>query len=368
MLLLNIKRNHLLHLVQTITGIVEKRHTQPILSNLLLDIQSNKLSILASDQEIQIQIQHQLTDSFGDFSITVSAKKLFDIIRAMPDQSDIILETKEHQLQLRTNKTRFYLQTLPAIDFPVISIPDEAPTIFIVKQNAFKHLMAQVEYGMAQQDIRYYLNGMFLVISEKEMSAVSTDGHRLCWANLILDTQQKPQELIVPRKTINELSKLLNDDDAEIEISVYTNQIQFKFNQIEMISKLITGKFPDYQRVIPTQHPNTMTLDRLALLHALQRVSILSNEKFRGARFVLATNELKIICNNNEQEEAQEELAVEYVGAELDIGFNVTYILDALNKIDAEKIECHFGDANSSMLLMIPENNHYKYVIMPMRM
>lgn len=367
MLLLEIKRNNFLHLIQTIIGIVEKRHTQPILSNLLIEFKSNKLFILASDQEIQIQVHYALDKTFTDFAITVAAKKLFDILRAIPEQADIVLESQDHQLQLRAKKTRFQLQTLPAIDFPVIETPQESPTIVHIKQKDLRKLITQVQYGMAQQDIRYYLNGMFFVLADTKISAVSTDGHRLCWARLDTGDMQPPQELIIPRKTIGELVKLLADNDAEVEISIYTNQIKFSFNDLQLISKLINGKFPDYQRVIPSNHTNIMLVNRLLLLQAIQRVAILSNEKFRGARFVLAQNELKIICNNNEQEEAQEELEVDYHGAPLDIGFNVTYILDALNQIDSETVQCHFGDANSSMLMTIPLNEDYKYVIMPMR-
>jgi DNA polymerase-3 subunit beta len=367
MLLLEIKRNNFLHLIQTIIGIVEKRQTQPILSNLLIEFHENTLSILASDQEIQIRAEHTLEKPFTDFAITVAAKKLFDILRAMPEQSDITLESQDHQLQLRAKKTRFQLQTLPAIDFPVIETPQESPIVVHLKQGELKKLITQVQYGMAQQDIRYYLNGMFFVLADTKISAVSTDGHRLCWARLDTGESQSAQELIVPRKTIVELVKLLADNDAEVEISIYTNQIKFVLNQIQIISKLINGKFPDYQRVIPVNHPNIMLVNRLVLLQAIQRVAILSNEKFRGARFVLVQNELKIICNNNEQEEAQEELEVDYHGAPLDIGFNVTYILDALNQIESETVQCHFGDANSSMLMTIPLNEDYKYVIMPMR-
>ncbi|MDD4972659.1 MAG: DNA polymerase III subunit beta [Paludibacter sp.] len=367
MLLLETNRDALLGPLQTVTGVVEKRHTLPILSNVLIEKTHNQLSMLATDLEIQIKIITETKSSANDFAITVAAKKVVDICRAFNDKAIISLESNDNQLQIKSGKSRFNLQTLPAQDFPTIETGIDADNHIKISQKVLKNLISMVQYAMAQQDIRYYLNGMLLVLNDNEITVVATDGHRLCLAaDKLADTASK-QEIIIPRKTILELTKLLTDTDDQITITIFKNQIKFDIGNIQLISKVIDGKFPDYNRVIPTTHTNILTTDRMLLQQALQRAAILSNEKFRGVRLVLGQNELKIVCNNNEQEEAQDEIEVDYHGDPLDIGFNVSYLLDALNHLSSEKINCHFGDANSSMLMTVPENANYKYVIMPMR-
>ena len=367
MLLLETKRDTLLNPLQTVIGIVEKRHTLPILSNVLIEKNDNQLSILATDLEIQIKVITELSSTVGQFAITVAAKKILDICRAFNDQATITLEANDSQLQIKSNKSRFNLQTLPAQDFPVIETSINADNQFKIAQKTFKNLIVMVQYAMAQQDIRYYLNGLLLVLENQQITVVATDGHRLCLAADKLTAAVNKQEIIIPRKTISELIKLLNDNDDEMIITIFKNQIKFDIGNIQLISKVIDGKFPDYHRVIPTTHKNLLVADRVVLQQALQRAAILSNEKFRGVRLVLGQNELKIICNNNEQEEAQEEMEVDYQGEPIDIGFNVSYLLDALNQLSTEKVYCHYGDASSSMLMTVPDNDDYKYVIMPMR-
>ena len=220
---------------------------------------------------------------------------------------------------------------------------------------------------MAQQDIRYYLNGMLLVIDKGSLQAVATDGHRLSYASITVPGNYSRQEVILPRKTVLELGKLLVDSDAELTIDLLTNQVRFRFSNIELVSKVVDGKFPDYNRVIPSGHPKQIELARGELLQALQRAAILSNEKFRGVRIVLGTDQLKIICTNSEQEEAEEELEVAYKGEALDIGFNITYLLDVLHNLAADRVVLALGDANSSALITMPERSDYKYVVMPMR-
>jgi DNA polymerase-3 subunit beta len=369
MLLLETNRDTLLTPLQTVMGVVEKRHTLPILSNVLIEKTGNHLSILTTDLEIQIKIDTEITTptTTGDFAITVAAKKMVDICRAFNSNAIIRLEATDNQLQIKSGKSRFNVQTLPAKDFPTVDNSSEASNHIKIEQRILKNLIAMVQYAMAQQDIRYYLNGMLLVLEDTAITVVATDGHRLCLAADNLTESVNKQEVIIPRKTILELTKLLADTDEFVTLTLYKNQIKFELGNTQLISKIIDGKFPDYNRVIPTTHKNILTANRMLLQQSLQRASILSNEKFRGVRLVLSQNELKIVCNNNEQEDAQEEIEVDYQGDPLDIGFNVSYLLDALNHLSSEKILCHFGDANSSMLMTIPDYENYKYVIMPMR-
>ncbi len=367
MVLLEISRDVLLQPLQTVSGIVEKRHTLPILSNVLIEQKDDVLSILASDMEIQIRVNVAKNQPGQDFAVTVSARKILDICRALTSEASLKLESVDHQLQIRAQKSRFSLQTLPAEDFPVIKPPEQAESSFELSQANLRKLILRVHYAMAQQDIRYYLNGMLLVLENQQITVVATDGHRLCLATMAVPQNFQHKEVIIPRKTVNELIKMLASEDDPVRIHLYDNQIGFDIGQVELISKVIDGKFPDYHRVIPTTHQNLLAINRITMQQSLQRAAILSNEKFRGVRLVLSLNEMKVICNNNEQEEAQEEIEVEYRGDALDIGFNVSYLLDALNQLDSDVVECHFGDANSSMLMTIPDDPGYKYVIMPMR-
>jgi DNA polymerase-3 subunit beta len=220
---------------------------------------------------------------------------------------------------------------------------------------------------MAQQDIRYYLNGMLLVVDKGTLQAVATDGHRLSWASLAVPGDFARQEVILPRKTVLELGKLLTDGEEPVTIDILANQVRFRFENIELVSKVVDGKFPDFNRVIPVGHTKMVELDRMLALAALQRAAILSNEKFRGVRVVLATDLMKIVCTNSEQEEAEEELEIDYKGDPLDIGFNITYLLDALQNVNVDKVRFAFGDANSSALVTMPDRDDYKYVVMPMR-
>lgn len=369
MLLFKGPRDQLLSPLQSVCGIVEKRHTLPILSNVLMEKDGDRLTLLATDIEIQIRTA-AVTAGADKAALTVAARKLQDILRSLPESAEVSLNYEDRRLQLKAGKSRFNLQTLPAEDFPRMAGADGAKSTIKITQKQFKRLLALVQYAMAQQDIRYYLNGLLLVVSDNEMRVVATDGHRLAYAAEVLtegQAGQQRQEVILPRKTVLELSRQLADNDEPLEITLAPTQVQFRFGDIEFVSKLIDGKFPDYERVIPQNHTKAIKLARDALLHSLQRVAILTNDKFRGVRLVLGEGSLKIISNNAEQEEAQEELEVDYSGDSLDIGFNVTYLLDVLNNLTCESIECRLADANSSALFMLPEQQNFKYVVMPMR-
>jgi DNA polymerase-3 subunit beta len=368
MKLLQIDRDALLKPLQAVTGIVEKRHTLPILSNVFLDKKADHLKLVATDLEIQVSTRCEVGNGGADEQqLTVSARKLQDILRSMPDGTPIALDAQNNRLQVKAGKSRFNLQTLPAADFPLLGDAGAALTKVTLQQKALRDLLLLVQFAMAQQDIRYYLNGMLIVLEGELMRVVATDGHRLSYASGAIGMQDEKREVILPRKAVLELSRLLADSEESVDIEIYANQVRFTFGPIELTTKIIDGKFPDYTRVIPSNYQRHIAVNRVLLLQALQRAAILSNEKFRGVRWMLMEGSLRISCTNNEQEEAQEELEVDYTAEALDVGFNITYLLDVLNNVDSETIDCAFGDANSSMLVTLPERPDYRYVVMPMR-
>jgi DNA polymerase-3 subunit beta len=367
MALVKAKRDELLAPLSAVSGIIERRHTLPILSNVLIDQAGGTLSFLATDIEIQITARSTLAAGGDAKPVTVGARKLVEILRALPDGAEVTVQQQDKRIQVKAGKSRFSLQTLPAEDFPKLAAPSGDVARFALPQKALRRLLALVQYSMAQQDIRYYLNGLLVLVEDQRLRLVATDGHRLAYADMELPAKLPRLEVIVPRKTVLELSKLLADSDDEVRIELSATQAAFNFGTIELVSKLVDGKFPDYTRVIPTQHKNRVMLDRDTLRQALQRAAILSNEKFRGVRWVLTDGSLKIVSSNTEQEEALEELEVNYGGDALDIGFNVNYLLDVLNNVPGTEVECHFGDAASSALLQFPAEPGFKYVVMPMR-
>jgi DNA polymerase-3 subunit beta len=367
MVLVKAKRDELLGPLSSVSGIIERRHTLPILSNVLVERTAGALSFLATDIEIQITARGKLDTAGEARAITVGARKLVDILRALPEDAEVTLEQKDKRLTVKAGKSRFVLQTLPAEDFPRLAKPSGETARFALPQKALRRLLGLVQYSMAQQDIRYYLNGLLVVAEDKTLKLVATDGHRLAYASTTLETSLPKLEVIVPRKTVLELSKLLADNDAEVRVELSATQAAFAFVTVELVSKLVDGKFPDYTRVIPVGHKNKLSIGREQLRQALLRAAILSNEKFRGVRWVLTDGSLKIVSSNTEQEEAEETLEVDYKGDALDIGFNVNYLLDVLNNVTASEVECRFGDASSSALMNFPAEAEFKYVVMPMR-
>lgn len=363
----NINRDVLLKPLSAVTSIVEKRHTLPILSNVLLEAKEHQLMLTATDLEMQISLIIA-TESKATLNTTLSARKLLDICRSLPDSSDINLIATENRITLKAGKSRFNLQTLPAADYPLMTKASSLNTLQIsIAQNKLKQLLKQVEFAMAQQDIRYYLNGLLVEVNGSKLSVVGTDGHRLSFTCTELSQSYEKQEFILPRKTVIELIKLLDDSEHDVNIEISQAQVNFIFGEIRLISKVIDGKFPDYNRVIPTGHQNSFIVDRVAILTAMQRASILSNEKYRGIRMVLSKNSLRMISTNSEQEEAEEELEINYQQDALDIGFNVTYMIDVLNNVNNANVIFSFADANSSCLVTVQEDPNYKYVVMPMR-
>jgi len=366
MQLKQIARDALLKPLQAVSGIVERRHTLPILANVLLEQKDGGLHVTATDLEMQITALADLPGKEGE-ATTVAARKLQDLLRALPDGSTLNVEAAGNKMTVRAGRSRFNLQTMAAADYPRISLGTEQLQTLSLPQKDLRGLLRLAEFAMAQQDIRYYLNGMLLVVDQGSLQAVATDGHRLSWASLAVPGSYARQEVILPRKTVLELGKLLGDTDEPVTLDILANQVRFRFGNVELVSKVVDGKFPDYNRVIPSGYTKLLDLDRLELLSALQRAAILSNEKFRGVRVVLSDGELRIICTNAEQEEAEEVLEVPYKGDSLDIGFNITYLLDVLQNLGSERVQLGFGDANSSALVTMPDRDDYKYVVMPMR-
>lgn len=368
MKLIQTERDTLLKPLQMVTGIVERRHTLPILSNVLIQTTDGQISFVATDLEIQITTTAKSGIETGEVqAVTVAAKKLQDILRALPEKVHVTLEADENRLFAKAGKSRFTLQTLPVEDFPKFPENAESEAKITIKQKELKQLLSLVHYAMAQQDIRYYLNGLLLLIEENYLKVVATDGHRLAFALMQLDASHEKHEVILPRKVVLELVKQLSENDEPVTVELLQNQVRFMFSDVVLVSKVVDGKFPDYNRVIPAGYQKHFNVNRTLLLQTLQRASILSNEKFRGARLILTTDNLRIVCSNSEQEEAQEELELKYDGDALDIGFNITYLLDVLTNLDCETVQCSFGDANSSALIQIPADDHFKYVVMPMR-
>jgi DNA polymerase-3 subunit beta len=368
--LIKANRDQILKPLQSVTGIVERRHTLPILSNVLLEIKEGDISFVATDLEIQISAQQKVEGKTENGAVTLSAKKLQDILRALPDDAEVTLEHKEPRLTVRAGKSR--LQTLPAKDFPRLATASGSSKDVQLPQKTLRHLLAQVQFAMAVQDIRYYLNGLLFSIDGEQIRAVATDGHRLAYAATTLITSMK-HDVILPRKSVSELIKLLADSDELVTISIQADkenkpsQVRFSFSGVELISKVVDGKFPDYTKVIPTNYSKHLDLNRVTLQQSLQRAAILSNEKIRGVRLVLSKDNLAIICANNEQEEAQEELAVAYDSEPLDIGFNIAYLQEVLANTSSDAVQLSLGDANSSALITLPEDKQFKYVVMPMR-
>jgi DNA polymerase-3 subunit beta len=353
--------------LQIVIGIVERKQTLPILSNVLVEKEPDKIRFTATDLEIQITTTIE-TKSGGNevASVTLGGKKLQEILRILPDQSTVSIETKENKALIKSNKSRFTLQTLPVQDFPKLNNQLIEAKKITLPQALLKTLLLSVQYAMAQQDVRYYLNGVLLIIEGNKLKVVATDGHRLAFNAADIDGNHEKQEIIIPRKAVTELCKLLADTNDSVEIEFSAQQMKLVFSGISLITKVIDGKFPDYDRVIP-KYTNHLSMNRVQVQQALQRAAILSNEKFRGVRFVLTEKNLSIISSNSEHEEAQEEIETDYHGEAIDIGFNVNYLMDGLNNMSSEEAVFSFGDPNSSILITTTKIPDFRYVVMPMR-
>ena len=367
MIVLKATQEKVLSALQSVAGIVERRHTLPILANVMIRKTGSQIQLTTSDLEIQIRTSAVLDGDAGNFTTTVGARKLIDILRTMPSDQSVSLESSQNKLILKGGKSRFTLQSLPSEDFPLVQEAANFGPVFSVPQKTLKALLSQVSFAMAVHDIRYYLNGILFVADGKQLSLVATDGHRLAFSSAMLDVEVPRQEVILPRKTVLEMQRLLSDKEGAIEMQFAGNQAKFSFEGMEFVTKLVEGKFPDYNRVIPKNHKNIITLGRATLLASLQRTAILTSEKFKGVRLNIELGTLRVASNNAEQEEAVDELDIDYAGDAIEIGFNVTYLIDALTNMAQDMVKIELADSNSSALLTIPDDAAFKYVVMPMR-
>ena len=367
MIVLKAAQEKILGALQSVSGIVERRHTLPILANVLLRKTGKRLEFTTSDLEIQVRTTDELGGDDGSFNTTVGARKLIDILRSLPADQLVSLSAAQNKLTLQAGKSRFTLQTLPAEDFPLVNEAVDFGPVFSVPQKVLRDLVNQVHFAMAVHDIRYYLNGILFIAEGRQLTLVATDGHRLALAQATLDNEVPKQEVILPRKTVLELQRLLRDEDTPIEMRFAANQAKFAFSGMEFVTKLVEGKFPDYNRVIPKNHKNAVVMGRAPLLASLQRAAILTSEKFKGVRINIEPGSLRIASSNAEQEEAKEELEIDYNGDAIEIGFNVTYLMDALANMDCEMVKLELQDTAASALFTVPDQPGFKYVVMPMR-
>ncbi|WP_317932850.1 DNA polymerase III subunit beta [Halioxenophilus sp. WMMB6] len=365
----NLIREQLLKPLQLVVGVIEKRQTMPILANVYLELKNNQLSLTGTDLEIEMVVRIPLDGDFEEGEITVPAKKLADICRSLPEESDIKFELSDNRLLVKSGRSRFQLSTLPASDYPVTE-QGEHDTLFTVTKAGVKRLIDRTGFAMAQQDVRYYLNGMLWEVTPTRFRAVSTDGHRLALCDLTsVEIPVEDRKLaIVPRKGIMELSRLLDDNEEPVEIALGPTHIQLRTDVFTFTSKLIDGKFPEYERVLPQGGDKVLFGAKADLKQAFARASILSNEKYRGVRLILSDGLLTIVANNPEQEEATEEVLVDYNGGDMEIGFNVSYLQDVTNVIDSDSIKITLSNPNASALIEEPNGGDSLYVVMPMRM
>ncbi|MFB9886090.1 DNA polymerase III subunit beta [Balneatrix alpica] len=363
-----ISREALLRPLQLVAGVVERRQTLPVLSNVLLVAEGDRLSLTGTDLEVELIGRAHLEQPAVAGSITVPARKLMDICKSLPDQSVLEMEVQEQKMTLRSGRSRFTLSTLPASEFP--SVEDSPRSFeFTLEQQQLKRLIDRTAFAMAQQDVRYYLNGMLLEVISGRVRMVATDGHRL--ATCALDLEVNPegkQQVILPRKGVLELVRLLTEGEAQVRMVVGTNHIRAHVGDFVFTSKLVDGRFPDYERVVPRNGDKLLVADRQELRLVLQRAAILSNEKYRGVRLNMQPGQLQVFANNPEQEEAEESLQVDYQYDPLEIGFNVNYVLDVLNALSQEQVQFTLSDPNSSALVQEADGGDALYVIMPMRL
>lgn len=363
-----ISRETLLKPLQLVTGVVERRQTLPVLSNILLVAEGNQLSMTGTDLEVEMVGRIELEQEAEAGAITVPAKKLMDICKSLPDNVDIDFELSGQKVNIRGGRSRFTLSTLPADEFP--NVEDGPRNLEIpILQGDLRRLIDRTGFAMAQQDVRYYLNGMLLELDGDTLRTVATDGHRLATSLCKLDQDLSVrQQVIVPRKGILELARLLDAADQQAQLVIGTNHIRVHTDHYVFTSKLVDGKFPDYERVIPRGGDKQVIADRQELREVLSRIAILSNEKYRGVRLALSDGFLQVTANNPEQEEAEETLAVDYAGPSLEIGFNVTYMLDVLSILNVDMVKLSLSDPNSSSLIEAVDDSNSLYVVMPMRM
>lgn len=367
---ITIDRETLLAPLLTVRGVIEQRQTLPVLANTLVTVRSGELAFTATDSEVELEARVAVENSV-DGEVTVPARKIIDICQALPGRAMVDFELDERQrVHIRSGRSRFALTTLPASDFPTTDEIAEQ-TELVIAQSELKRLIDLTQFAMARQDVRYYLNGLLLEIMQKKIKAVATDGHRLAVAQLETETGvEESKSIIVPRKGVVELARLLSTEDTELKIRVGTNAVQLEIDNVRFTSKLIDGKFPDYGRVIPDAETcdKRLSVDRESLRQCLVRTSVLSSDKHRTIRLTLDSGMLTVAANNPEQETAVDELEIDYAGESLEIGFNVSYLIDALATLPSETADIFLTDSSSSCLIQPQGRSSCQFVVMPMRL
>jgi DNA polymerase-3 subunit beta len=362
----SLSREALLKPLQLAVGVVERRQTLPILSNVLLSIEGRRLSVTGTDLEVEIVGYTEVAECTESGEITVSARKISDICRSLPEGAMVNFNSGDGKAQVTSGRSRFTLATLPASEFPSVE-ESENSVALNMDASVIKHLIDATSFAMAQQDVRYYLNGMLWEVAGNNLRAVATDGHRMALCDVECETDVEDNlTAILPRKGIMELSRLLGED--EIDISLGSNHVRVNSADFCFTSKLVDGAYPDYERVLPKGGEKLVVGDRAELRQAFNRTAILSNEKYRGVRVLLSDGSLKMFANNPEQEEAEEEVSVDYTGEDLEIGFNVSYLLDVLNVLKGSQVRFTLSDSNSSALVEDAADSKAVYVVMPMRL
>ncbi len=363
----SIERSQLLKPLQQISGVLGGRPTLPILGNLLIVVEGNQLSLTATDLEVEMIGRLELSGEVEPGQVTVPSRKFLDICRGLPDDAVIQFSHQDDRVTVRSGRSRFTLATLPAADFP--NIEDWQSDIeLVLTQSELRRIIEKTQFSMANQDVRYYLNGMLFEVEDNILKSVATDGHRMAVSQAEIDGNFERQQIILPRKGVLELMKLLDVPDATVTLQIGQSNVRAQVNHFVFTSKLVDGRFPDYRRVLPKETNKTLLADGEILRQSLARAAILSNEKFRGVRVNLADNQMRVTANNPEQEEAEEVIDVEYQGDPIEIGFNVSYLLDILNTLRCEQVRFSMTDANASTLVENVADEQCMYVVMPIRL
>lgn len=362
-----LQREAFLKPLAQVVNVVERRQTLPVLANFLVQVQNGQLSLTGTDLEVEMVSRIAVEDA-QDGETTIPARKLFEIIRALPDGSRITVSQTGEKITVQAGRSRFTLATLPANDFPSVD-EVEATERVVVPESALKELIERTAFAMAQQDVRYYLNGLLFDLRDQLLRCVATDGHRLALCETALENSPgSKRQIIVPRKGVTELQRLLEGGEREVELEVGRSHVRVKRDDVTFTSKLIDGRFPDYEAVIPIGADREVKVDRESLRASLQRAAILSNEKYRGVRVEVSPGQLKISAHNPEQEEAQEEIEADTQVSDLAIGFNVNYLLDALSALRDEHVVIQLRDSNSSALVREASSEKSRHVVMPLRL
>lgn len=367
MALIKASRDAVLRPLQIVAGIADKKSTMPIVANVLIRKEAETVSFVATDTELQITTSAALGGAAANAAITVSARKLIEVLRLLPDSVEVSLGLQGSRASIQAGRSRIALQTMPADDFPELTMDEVCEAEFSLSQRSFRHLLHMVHFAMAQQDVRYYLNGMLIVTEGKQLKAVATDGHRLAYFELEIEGELPRLDLILPRRTVNELLRLLSESEDVIRLEIFPTRLRLRFGAIEMVSKLVEGKFPDYERVIPKGHHRKAQIERQALVASLNRAAVVTTEKSKGVRLSFSKDQLAVQTRNADQEEVNDELSIVYDSDEVEIGFNLHYLSEVFSQLQSEEVIVSLRDGASSALVCMPDTESFRYVVMPMR-